>query len=51
MGLLIVKDGRRILRHAAAGKSVEDVPALEYFRRYDKASWRVLGVNLAQPRS
>lgn len=50
MGLLIVKDGVPYFRHAAAGKTVEDVPALEYVRRQEGASWRVLGLNLARLR-
>jgi len=36
----------KFVRHAAFNKSVEDVPAMEYFGRFKDASWRVLGLNL-----
>ena len=44
--LIVIKDGRRFVRHAAYGKAVEEAPAEDFFRRYDGASWRVVGVNL-----
>ncbi|MFA6003035.1 MAG: N-acetylmuramoyl-L-alanine amidase-like domain-containing protein [Elusimicrobiota bacterium] len=46
---IISRDGKRYVRHAASGKTVEDVPALEYFTRFAASSWRVLGINLTQP--
>lgn len=36
----------KTVRHAAYGKFVEDVPALEYFYRYYGSKWRLLGLNL-----
>lgn len=48
--LLIEKGGVKFVRHAAAGRQVEDVPALEYFYKYFNASWRLLGLNLSQVR-
>jgi hypothetical protein len=46
--LLIQKesDGPWFVRHAAFGKSVEDVPALEYFYRYFNSKWPLVGLNL-----
>ncbi|MBI4424609.1 MAG: DUF1460 domain-containing protein [Elusimicrobia bacterium] len=44
--LLLQKPAGTIVRHAAYGKRVEDVPAAEYFARLKDAKWRVLGVNL-----
>lgn len=41
----------KVVRHAAFGKAVEDVPASEYFARLKGSSWRVLGVNLAEVRA
>lgn len=51
--LLIIKEGIPLLRHAAFGKKVEDVPALEYFYRYFGSKWRLIGINLNrdQPQS
>ncbi|MBI5209174.1 MAG: DUF1460 domain-containing protein [Elusimicrobia bacterium] len=48
--LLIDKGGVKFVRHAAAGRQVEDVPALEYFYKYFNASWRLLGLNLGRIR-
>lgn len=48
-GLVIQKPGATVLRHAAFGKQVEDVPLLEYAGRFKDAKWRVLGLNLASP--
>ncbi|MFA6029336.1 MAG: N-acetylmuramoyl-L-alanine amidase-like domain-containing protein [Elusimicrobiota bacterium] len=41
----------KVVRHAAFGKAVEDVPAPEYFARLKGSSWRVLGINLAEVRA
>lgn len=46
---IIDKGGMRYVRHAASGKSVEDVPAGEYFSRFASSPWRVLGINLTLP--
>ena len=46
--LIVVKDGKRFVRHASYGKEVEEQPADRFFSRYDRASWRVVGVNLEQ---
>ena len=46
--LIVVKDGRRVVRHANYGGVMEEVPFDEFFARYAKASWRVLGANLEQ---
>ena len=48
--LIVVKGGQRFVRHAASGKAVEDQPAQEFFQRYAKASWPVVGLNLDQIR-
>jgi len=40
------KDGRRIVRHAAFGRRVEEQDALAYFYKYFNAKWRLLGLNL-----
>lgn len=37
----------KIIRHAALGKQVMDVPAADYIANLATASWRVLGFNLA----
>lgn len=44
------KDAAWFVRHAAFGKAVEDVPALEYFYRFYNAKWPVLGLNLVELR-
>lgn len=44
--LFIDKDGAKFVRHAASGREVEDVAALEYLRRYDGSKWRLVGLNL-----
>ncbi len=49
--LLIRKDGGVVVRHAASGAQVEDVPALEYFYRYYNSKWRLVGLNLNRIRS
>jgi hypothetical protein len=46
--LIVVKDGMRFVRHAAAGKAMEEQPADQFFHRYDGTSWTVVGVNLEQ---
>jgi hypothetical protein len=43
---IIKKDGRAFVRHAAFGKQVMDVPALEYFYKYYNSRWRLVGLNL-----
>lgn len=47
--LIVEKDGLPHVRHAAFGKAVEDVPALEYFYRYYGSGWRLLGLNFNRP--
>lgn len=39
--------GGKIIRHAALGKAVLDVPAADYIAKLAGSSWRVLGFNLA----
>lgn len=39
--------GGKIVRHAAQGKKVLDVPAAQYLAGLANSSWRVLGLNLA----
>lgn len=39
--------GGKIIRHAAQGKQVLDVPAAQYIAGLGASSWRVLGFNLA----
>jgi hypothetical protein len=46
--LVVVKDGKRFIRHANYGGTVEEVPLDKFFARYAGASWRVAGVNLEQ---
>jgi hypothetical protein len=48
--LLVVKYGRTYVRHAAYGKQVEDVPALDYFKRYEYSKRKLLGLNLLELR-
>lgn len=36
----------KMVRHAAFGKDVRDVPALAYFKVYEGSSWPLLGLNL-----
>lgn len=48
--LIIDRGGSRFVRHAAAGRNVEDVPLLEYFYRYFNSRWKLLGLNLLEPR-
>lgn len=48
--LLIRKDGQTFVRHAASGRSVMDVPALEYFYKYYNSRWRLVGLNLLELR-
>lgn len=48
--LFVRKDGALFVRHAAYGKEVQDVPALEYFYRYWNSKWPVVGVNLLELR-
>lgn len=47
---IIKKNGQAFIRHAAFGKTVEDVPILEYFYRYYNSKWRLVGLNLNQLR-
>lgn len=49
--LIVEKNGAKYVRHAAFGKAVEDVPALEYFYRYFNSPWRLLGLNISRLRS
>jgi Protein of unknown function (DUF1460) len=42
-------DGK-VVRHAAYGDRVKDIPALEYFAHYANAHWRLLGLNLNEVR-
>jgi hypothetical protein len=37
----------KIIRHAAFGKQVMDVPAAQYIAGLSASSWKVLGFNLA----
>jgi hypothetical protein len=46
--LIVVKDGKRFVRHAAFGKTMEEQPADKFFQRYADSSWPVVGVNLEQ---
>ncbi|MCX5795859.1 MAG: DUF1460 domain-containing protein [Elusimicrobia bacterium] len=46
--LIVAKDGKRFVRHAAYGKTMEEQPADKFFSRYDNAAWKVVGVNLEQ---
>jgi hypothetical protein len=47
--VLLIRKGKTLyVRHAAFGKEVEDVPALEYFYRYFNSSWPLLGLNLQE---
>ena len=48
--LLIRKNGQTFVRHAASGKTVLDVPALEYFYKYYNSRWRLVGLNLNEIR-
>ncbi|MFA6092521.1 MAG: N-acetylmuramoyl-L-alanine amidase-like domain-containing protein [Elusimicrobiota bacterium] len=47
---LFIIDGPdgKVVRHAAAKRGVEDVPALEYFQRYADSKWKLLGLNLVE---
>jgi hypothetical protein len=40
------KDGRKIVRHAAFGKKVQEEDALAYFYKYFNGRWKLLGLNL-----
>ncbi|MBI5625041.1 MAG: DUF1460 domain-containing protein [Elusimicrobia bacterium] len=44
--LVVEVGGRKVLRHAAYGRQVEDVPVMGYFSRLAASQWRVVGVNL-----
>ena len=43
---IIQKGGETYIRHAAFDSVVKDVPALEYFSRYESSKWPLLGINL-----
>ncbi len=43
---IIQKGGETYIRHAAFDSVVKDVPALEYFSRYENSKWPLLGINL-----
>ncbi len=43
---LIQKSDGWYLRHAAAGKAVEDDPIFDYFARYEGSSWPLIGLNV-----
>lgn len=47
--LIIEKNKGKFVRHAMYGKTVEDVPALDYFYRYYNSKWRLLGLNFNRP--
>lgn len=44
--LILQKGGQTVVRHAASGAKVSELPALEYFYRYFNSSWRLMGLNL-----
>ena len=46
---LLILDGPRgkLIRHAAQGRQVMDVDALDYVKGLEGAAWPVLGFNLA----
>jgi hypothetical protein len=46
--LIVVRDGKHYVRHAAYGKTMEEQPAYKFFQRYDHAAWPVVGINLEQ---
>lgn len=46
--LIIDKNGQAYVRHAAFDKSVQDVLASDYFRRYSHSKWEFLGLNLVE---
>lgn len=46
-GFIIQKENGSYVRHAASSGQTEDRPLLEYFKRYEKSAWKVLGINLA----
>ncbi len=48
---IIQEGGAAYVRQASYGRFVEDIPALDYFRRYAHSSWPLLGVNLDAIRS
>lgn len=43
---LFDKGGRKVVRHAASGKKVQEEDALAYFYKYFNAKWKLLGLNL-----
>ncbi|MHB2025654.1 MAG: N-acetylmuramoyl-L-alanine amidase-like domain-containing protein [Elusimicrobiota bacterium] len=51
--LLIDSGGGKIVREAAYGDKVKDIPALDYFKIYRNSKWPLLGLNLDEilPRS
>ncbi|MBI4376983.1 MAG: DUF1460 domain-containing protein [Elusimicrobia bacterium] len=48
--LLIRRGPSLVVRHAAQGRGVEDVPILDYFGRYKGSKWPLLGLNLNRVR-
>ena len=45
---LIDKNGTKYVREAAYGAEFIDVPALEYFHKFENSAWPLLGLNLNQ---
>lgn len=48
--LIVDKGGTMFVREAAYGKEFLDVPALDYFQKYNGSSWPLLGLNLNEIR-
>lgn len=44
--LLIQESGTLYVRQASYGRFVEDIPLLDYLKRYEKSSWPLMGLNL-----
>ncbi len=44
--LIVQKHDGPFIRHAHASAQVEDMPAAEYFHRYEGSKWPLLGVNV-----
>lgn len=44
--LLIQSPDGPVIRHAHASDAVVDLPALDYFRRYEGSKWPLLGINV-----
>jgi hypothetical protein len=48
---LIDTPSGRVVRNAAYGEYVKDVPVLEYFAKYAHSHWKLLGLNLNEIRN